>query len=201
MEYQYQCPVTKKPWLDLVLKLDWLVPDDRLDLIDYLYRLQQRYALTDPFPYAVFSVYPLKLRLAKIADFLNVSTDSENLFIQLPHVLHQGLYCALLQCVLPQATWQVYRSDWKKSLLVLTDPKLQRSVQLQAGTLDSGNDFILTAEPLAQTNCLTITVPLQLTESHVQTLENYLKAWCISLEPSTSETFRGVLLKQNTEEK
>ncbi len=203
MEYRHQCAVSKRPWLDSALKLDWLLPEDRLELISYLFQLHQERTFSDPFPYEAFSVYPLKHRLTQIASFTpTADNDSGDLTGLLPKVLRQGLYYTLLKYTLQQQPgWQACHSDWSKAILAVRHPKLKRRVQLQTHEQEgSDHGFMLKAAPKDQSHCLYITVPPQLNEKQVETLFNYLKAWCVNLEPSSSETFRAVMtIEQNPE--
>lgn len=197
LEYQYHCAIAKRPWLDSSLQLEWLLPEDRLKLIDYLLQMQQIYKFSEPFPYETFTVYPLKHRLITLACYLPSYEDSTDLAMQLPKVLRQGLYYSLLQMVLGQQQgWQACYSDWTKATLALHHPKLQRCVQLQTNESGSDNQFILTAAPLDDANCLYITVPFQLNENRIETLFKYIKAWCVNMEPTNSETFRAVMIRQ-----
>ncbi|PZN79138.1 MAG: hypothetical protein DM484_11865 [Candidatus Methylumidiphilus alinenensis] len=85
--------------------------------------------------------------------------------------------------------------------MALRHPKFQRSIHLQIHESSSNYEFTLKAAPLDKAISLYITVPLHLNENRIATLLNYLKAWCVSLEPATSATFRAAMTAaQNPEE-
>ena len=202
LEYQHQCSIAKQPWLGSCLTLNWLTPADRLGLIDYLLQVHSIQPLSGLFPYDALANFPMEHRLGQLASYPFVPEETADLPQHLVKVLRQGLFYALLKEALqPADGWQACHSDWSKSLLALRHPRLQRSIHLQTHESSSNYEFALKAAPLDKATCLYITVPLHLNESRIAILLNYLKAWCVSLEPATSETFRAAMTAaQNPEE-
>lgn len=200
MEYQYQYAVSKHPWLDNTLKLDWLLAEDRLELIDYFFKLQQIRPLSGAFPYDLLAAYPLPHRIMHIASYPPASDELFDLPMQLPNALRQGLYYALLKQILDQQDgWIAHNSDWKKSLLAIRHPELQRILLLQTGTPGSPDVYKLSITAIERSNILQITLPFNLNEPHINTLINYITAWCITLEPASSEIFNQATVSDSEE--
>jgi len=194
LEYQHQCSIAKLPWLGSCLTLNWLTPADRLGLIDYLLQVHSIQALSGMFPYDALANYPMEHRLGQLASYPFVAEETADLSMHLVKVLRQGLFYALLKEALhPSDGWQTCHSDWSKTLLGIRHAKLQRSIYLQTHESSSNYEFSLKAAPLDEAICLYITVPLHLNENRIAILLNYLKAWCVSLEPATSATFRSAM--------